>query len=119
MVTVKKTGYKILTLLMPALIILAIIVGHIVSGIVGSAKKEIKKIGYVDQTAGFTEIMPDNADNKIKLIIYKTEQVAKDDLIKNEISEYFVISNLFVNLFRVSFFIFLFLDHVSKLQHRY
>ena len=83
LVTIKKAGFIIMTLLMPILVLLTIVVGQAITGIVTSAAKETITIGYVDETGMFSK---NTAQGNISLIHYKTIDEAKESLIKNDIS---------------------------------
>ncbi len=86
---VKSVGFKIFTLLMPVLVILTLIITQVISGIVKTSADKIKTIGYVDEVGTFSN----NATGKnVKLIKYGTMEEAKQSLTRNDIAEFFVVS---------------------------
>lgn len=89
LIKVKGVSYKIMTLLMPALLLITIIVLQIISGIVDSGDNYSKSIGYVDEVGSFDK-NPGYGD--ISLIEFKTEADAKKALLSENIAEYFIIS---------------------------
>jgi ABC-2 type transport system permease protein len=86
--TTKRSGFIIMTLLVPLVGLLAIGVYHVVSGISRPAPVETENIGYVDQLGGFDQ---DLAQGKILLVSYPSPEDANRALIGGEIKEYFII----------------------------
>ena len=86
--TVKRTGFIIMTLIVPVLALLGIGLGQLVSNISKSEVKEIKRIGYVDEVGQFY-----NTGNEggIALVRFHTQEDAIQALINNNVSEYFLI----------------------------
>jgi ABC-2 type transport system permease protein len=91
--TIKRTGFIILTLVPPLLILLGIGVFHIVSGIT-RPPIEVTKIGYVDEVGGFDQF---TTQGNMTLVRFDTLETATQALIKKEIKEYFVIPPDFVS----------------------
>jgi ABC-2 type transport system permease protein len=90
--TIKRTGFIILTLVPPLLILLGVGIFHIVSGIT-RPPIEVNKIGYVDEAGGFDQF---TTQGNITLVRFDTPETATQALIKKEIKEYFVIPPDFV-----------------------
>jgi ABC-2 type transport system permease protein len=57
--TIKRTGFIILTLLIPVLALLFIGISHLLSGIT-KPPVETYNIGYVDEAGGFAPLTEDN-----------------------------------------------------------
>ena len=91
--TIKRTGFIILTLAPPLLILLGIGVFHIVSGIT-KPPTEVTKIGYVDEARGFDQF---TTQGDITLVRFDTPETATQALIKKDIKEYFIIPPDFVS----------------------
>ena len=91
--TIKRTGFIILTLVPPLLILLGIGVFHIVSGIT-KPPTEVTKIGYVDEVGGFDQF---TTQGNITLVPFDTPETATQALIKKDIKEYFIIPPDFVS----------------------
>ena len=91
--TIKRTGFIILTLAPPLLILLGIGVYHIVSGIT-RPPAEVTKIGYVDEVGGFDQFV---TQGNITLVPFDTTEAATQALIKKDIKEYFVIPSDFIS----------------------
>jgi ABC-2 type transport system permease protein len=85
--TLKRTGFIILTLALPVLVLLGIAVSQITSGIT-RPPAEIREIGYVDQIGGFDQY---TSQGKLSLIPFDSAETATQALINKEIKEYFVI----------------------------
>lgn len=86
--TIKRTGFLILTLIVPVIALLGIGVFQVVSGIVRTPVVEIITIGYVDEVGGFDQYT--NQGN-ITLVRFDTVDEATEALVKKEVPEYFVI----------------------------
>ena len=91
--TIKRTGFIVLTILPPLLILLGIGVYHIVSGIT-RPPAEVTKIGYVDEVGGFDQFV---TQGNITLVPFDTTEAATQALIKKDIKEYFVIPSDFIS----------------------
>ena len=85
--TIKKKGFIILTLAIPALILLGIGIIKLASS-VASPPATVTQIGYVDHIGGFDPLYELPA---IELIRMESEDAATQALIEGEIDEYFVI----------------------------
>jgi ABC-2 type transport system permease protein len=85
--TIKRTGFIILTLILPMLALLGIGIFHIVSGI-SKPPSELTKIGYIDEVGGFDQFT--NQGN-ITFISFDGMEAITQALINNDIKEYFVI----------------------------
>jgi len=85
--TVRRTGFIIMTLIVPLLALLGIGAYHVVSGI-SKPVEEAEKIGYVDEAGGFDQF---TSYGIITLVPFQTQDEAKNALAINEIKEYFVI----------------------------
>jgi len=85
--TIKRTGFIILTLVLPMLALLGIGIFHIVSGI-SKPPSELTKIGYIDEVGGFDQFT--NQGN-ITFISFDGMEAITQALINRDIKEYFVI----------------------------
>ena len=86
--TIKRIGYIIMTLIVPALALLAIGIFQLVSAIVEPSEVETTAIGYVDEVGQFSQY---TAQGHIELVRYDTQDDATKALINNDVSEYFII----------------------------
>jgi ABC-2 type transport system permease protein len=86
--TVKRTGFIIMTLIVPVLALLAIGIFQLVSEIAKPSAVETTTIGYVDEVGGFGQY---TAQGHIELVRYDTQDDAKAALINGDVSEYFII----------------------------
>jgi ABC-2 type transport system permease protein len=96
--TIKRTGFIILTLILPLLFLLAIGVFRIISG-VSQAPAESIKIGYVDESGGFEQF---TEHGNLTLVRFDTQEAAKEAVIKQDIQEYFVIPADFISTGTIS-----------------
>jgi ABC-2 type transport system permease protein len=85
--TIKRTGFIIMTLIVPLVALLAIGVIQLVSGI-AKPTVEITTIGYVDESGGFQQY---TSQGNITLVRFDTPEDATKALVNNDIKEYFVI----------------------------
>jgi ABC-2 type transport system permease protein len=85
--TIKKKGFIILTLAIPALVLLGIGVIKVASS-VAAPPAAVTRIGYVDHIGGFEPLYELAA---IELIRMESEDAATDALTEGAIDEYFVI----------------------------
>lgn len=76
-----------MTLIVPLVFLLGIVAYQIISGAV-KPSEEITKIGYVDNTGGFTQYREQSG---IQLVSFATVEEATKALITNNVKEYFVI----------------------------
>ena len=85
--TIKRTGFIVMTLIVPIVALLAIGVIQLVSGI---AKPTVEKttIGYVDESGGFDQY---TSQGNITLLRFATTDDANEALVKSDIKDYFVI----------------------------
>ncbi len=91
--TIRRTGFIILTLVLPVLALLGIGVFHIVSG-VAKPPAEVTRIGYVDEVGGFDQ---STAQGNITFVSFDTPEAATQALIDKDVTEYFVIPPDFVS----------------------
>jgi ABC-2 type transport system permease protein len=91
--TIKRTGFIILTFILPVIALLAIGVFHIISG-VSQPPAESIKIGYVDESGGFEQF---TEQGNITLVRFDTKETATEAVIKKDIQEYFVIPSDFLS----------------------
>ena len=91
--TIKRTGFIVLTILPPLLILLGIGIYDIVSGIT-KPPTEVTKIGYVDEAGGFDHF----ADHgNITLVPFDNMESATEALVTEDVKEYFVIPSDFIS----------------------
>jgi ABC-2 type transport system permease protein len=90
--TIKRTGFIILTLAPPLLMLLGIGIYHAVSGI-NRPLAEVTKIGYVDEAGGFNLF---TTQENITLVPFDTPEAATEALVTEDIEEYFVIPSDFI-----------------------
>jgi ABC-2 type transport system permease protein len=91
--TIKRAGYIILTLALPALGLLGIGIFHITSGI-ARPPAGVTKIGYVDQVGGFDQF---TTRGNITLVRLDTAEAAAQALVNKDIQEYFIIPQDFIS----------------------
>ena len=84
--TIKRTGFIIMTLIVPLVALLSIGVYQLISGIAKPAV-EITTIGYVDESGGFGQF---TSQGNIKLVRFDALDKATKELVKGDIKEYFV-----------------------------
>jgi ABC-2 type transport system permease protein len=85
----KRTSYILTTVLLPLVALLAIVIFNLVQSLSGGADEvKIPKIGYIDQVGIFIEATEQPG---AELIAYGSVEMAKIDLIKGDIKEYFII----------------------------
>ncbi|MCJ7744077.1 MAG: ABC transporter permease [Dehalococcoidales bacterium] len=92
--TIKRTGFIIMTLIVPLVALLAIGVLQLVSGI-AKPTVEITTIGYVDESGGFQQY---TSQGNIKMVRFNTLSEATQALIQKDIKEYFVIPPDYVSI---------------------
>ena len=90
--TIKRTGFIILTLSLPVLVLLGLGVFRIASGI-QRPQSETTTIGYVDQTGGFDRF---TTQGNITLLRFETGEAARQALIAKDIKEYLAIPPDFI-----------------------
>ena len=86
--TIKRIGFIIMTLIVPLLALLGIGIGQLVSTIAKPPVIEMKSMGYVDEDGQFEHY---TTQGYINLVRFDTPDDATQALIRNDVSEYFVI----------------------------
>ena len=81
--TIKRTGFIILTLSLPALALLGIGIFHIASG-AAKPPAEVTSIGYVDEVGGFDQF---TTQGNITIVRFDAQETATQALIKKDIAE--------------------------------
>jgi ABC-2 type transport system permease protein len=92
--TIKRTGFIIMTLIVPLIGLLGIGVFQLVSGI-SKPTVGITTIGYVDESGGFDQY---TSQGNITLLRFDTLDEATKALVKGDIREYFVIPPDYVSI---------------------
>ena len=87
--TIKRTGFIIMTFIVPLVALLAIGVSQIISGVIKPTAAEEVVIGYVDEAGGFNQYLQ---QGKIKLVSYTSLDEVNQALARKDIKEYFSIS---------------------------
>ena len=93
--TIKRTGFIIMTVIVPLVALLAIGVSQLVSGIIKPPVQEVTTIGYVDESGGFQQY---TSQGNITLVCFDTPDDATEALVKGDIKEYFVIPADYVSI---------------------
>jgi ABC-2 type transport system permease protein len=92
--TLKRKGFIITTLALPALGILAILIFQLISSFMKPpVQTAVTRVGYVDQVgifAGYTQY------DKLELVQYASPQEANAALVAGQVQEYFVIPDNYV-----------------------
>ena len=91
--TIKRTGFIIMTFIVPLVALLAIGVFHLISGI-AKPTAEVTTIGYVDEAGGFDQY---TSQGNITFVRFDTPDDATKALVKGDIKEYFVIPPNYVS----------------------
>jgi len=86
--TIKRTGFIIMTLIVPILALLAIGIPQLISASAEPPTLETTTIGYVDEVGGFDQY---TTQGNIELVRFNTQDDATAALINDDVSEYFVI----------------------------
>jgi ABC-2 type transport system permease protein len=86
--TIRRTGFIIMTFIVPLIALLAIGVTQVISGAVKPPVAEEVKIGYVDNLGGFDQY---TRQGNIILVSFATLDDANKALVNSDIQEYFVI----------------------------
>jgi ABC-2 type transport system permease protein len=97
---IRGKGFIIMTLIVPLVILLVIIAYQIISGAI-KPSEEVTKIGYVDNTGGFTQY---NEQGGIQLVPYTTVDEATKALIADDVKEYFVITPAYYTTGVINFY---------------
>jgi len=88
LLTIKRAGYLILTLIVPALALLAIGIFQLAATLSKSPENRIEHIGYVDNSGLADE---DAAEPDTRFISYASKEEATQALYRNEVSTFIVI----------------------------
>lgn len=91
--TIKRTGFIVMTILPPLLVLLGIGIYDIVSGI-NKPSAEVTRIGYVDEAGDFDQFL---IQENITLVPFDTTEAATKAMISGDIKEYFVIPSDFIS----------------------
>jgi ABC-2 type transport system permease protein len=86
--TLKRTGFIVMTLIVPVLALLGIGIFRLVGEIMKPAAVEQETIGYVDQVGGFDGY---TVQGNIHFVLYETPELATRAMLDKTVSEYFVI----------------------------
>ena len=92
--TIMRAGFITLTLIVPLLALLTIGIGQLISTFSEPPVIKIKTIGYVDEIGNFDQF---TTQEHTKLIRFGTPDDATQALIKNDVSEYFVIPSHYIS----------------------
>jgi ABC-2 type transport system permease protein len=85
--TIRRTGFIVMTFILPVLALLGIAIGHIASGI-SRPPAQITKIGYVDEVGVFSRF---TTQGNIEFVSYNTPEAATNAVVTKDIKEYFII----------------------------
>jgi ABC-2 type transport system permease protein len=91
--TIRRTGFIILTFIVPLVALLGIGAYHVISGAI-KPSAEITYIGYVDTVGGFNQ---DTSQGKIELQPFETVDKVNQSLANQDIKGYIVISQDYLN----------------------
>jgi ABC-2 type transport system permease protein len=97
---IRRTGFIIMTLIVPLLFILAIVIYQIVSGAI-QPSVEVTRIGYVDDIGGFEQY---TSQGNIDLVRFSSIEEATQSLIAGEIKKYFVLDQSYMSTSLVSLY---------------
>lgn len=89
----RRTGFIIMTLIVPLIFILAIVIYQIVSGAI-KPSEEITSIGYVDNLGGFEQF---TNQGSINLVRYDSTEEAIKSLVARDVKEYFVLDQTYIS----------------------
>jgi ABC-2 type transport system permease protein len=93
-ITIRRVAFIIMTFIVPLLALLAIGVSQIISGVIKPAAAEEVVIGYIDEVGGFDSYLQ---YGNIRLVNYQSQDEVKQALARNDIKEYFVITQDYFN----------------------
>ena len=85
--TLKRTGFIVMTFIVPLIALLAIGAYHVISGAI-KPSEEIDSYGYIDKLGGFVQYTD---QGKIKFVSYNSPEDANKYLAINDIKGYFII----------------------------
>ena len=88
--TIKRVGFIIVTLIVPVLALLGIGIFHLIMSGDDTSEVEITTIGYVDEIGGFSDYTD---QGHIELVRYDNRDEATAAMIRDDVSEYIVISS--------------------------
>jgi ABC-2 type transport system permease protein len=91
--TIRRTGFIVMTLIVPLIGILGILIAQIISGST-SAESKITSVGYVDNIGGFNQF---KEQGKVELVPFTSTEEANKSLADAAIKEYFVITTDYLN----------------------
>lgn len=86
--TLRRTGFIIMTLIVPLIAVLAIVISQIISGATHPSV-QITNIGYIDEVGGFDQF---TQQGNVKLVPYTAKDEAVQALVDNKIKEYIIIT---------------------------
>jgi ABC-2 type transport system permease protein len=92
--TLKRTGFIVMTIILPVLALLAIGIAQLISVIAKPPVVEKIAIGYVDEVGGFEQY---TTQDNIKIVRFDSKEGATEALIKKDISEYFIIPSDYIS----------------------
>jgi len=94
LLTIKRKGFIIMTLLVPVVMLLGIGVSHLISGIAGPPVVGAVTVGYVDASGNFQGY---TQQGRVDLVQLRTLDDATKALLAGDIEEYFVIPSDYVS----------------------
>jgi ABC-2 type transport system permease protein len=98
--TLRRTGFIVMTLIVPLIGILGVVIAQIISGSTG-AEAKVTSVGYVDEIGGFTGY---TEQGDIKLIPYNSVDDADKALAGAAVKGYFVIGQDYIDHSLVNMF---------------
>ena len=90
---IKKTGFIVLTFIVPVLALLAIGSYELVTTLIEPSAKEVTTVGYVDEVGIFSD---QTDQGLIKLVPYISREDATWALVRKDVSEYIVIPSDYI-----------------------
>ena len=90
--TIKRVGFIVMTLIVPVLALLGIGIFHLIVSGEEAPEIETTKIGYVDEIGGFDDY---TEQGNIELVRYNTQDEATAAMLRDDVSEYIVISSAY------------------------
>ena len=95
----RRTGYRFFTLLVPALLLIALVIVPVVRGITDKRSGEVEKIGFFDPLGILTR-----AENNIGVARYGSRRAGLDALLSKEVEALFVIDPAYMETGRVEWY---------------
>jgi ABC-2 type transport system permease protein len=86
--TLKRTGFIVMTLILPVLGLLGIGISQIITHSIHPSAPQITNIGYIDQAGDFTGF---TSEGNIQFKVYASTDSALQSMVKGDIKEYIVI----------------------------